>query len=397
MTSRPSLEFQQEQERVLQASNNIKSQFDQVNANLRLLRNPIEFSTLNSEESGIDFEGSEHRDPSIVSANLVAQTQFLRKLKFQFLEQNAKDRYVKSIVSDIDDAPIVTAADIKEREITNGEKKAELKAAKTRLAELHHNIRTLSPLVQEDYDKAKAIIDKSAAVAQQIIDTRLKLTRLRQTHPQPRLTIATAEQKAEDQIREMQELSDQVEAVRKHLQKSKEEVKTGNVELERARANRAEAEKLVKIKAADVREDDPRLEPLYEWFTASLQLHRDLRGLVTSESVSDNEVRLAYQVERNKLVEITLVFLPNTHQLATVDVSGIDSNLSELTDTYIQTNDSPARRHACTIFDSRMKTVQGVDDNATGVPELSCMRSMTPRRTMFAKQWVNVYESSAGP
>ncbi|EKM75165.1 hypothetical protein AGABI1DRAFT_103100 [Agaricus bisporus var. burnettii JB137-S8] len=341
MTSRPSLEFQQEQERVLQASNNIKSQFDQVNANLRLLRNPIEFSTLNSEESGIDFEGSEHRDPSIVSANLVAQTQFLRKLKFQFLEQNAKDRYVKSIVSDIDDAPIVTAADIKEREITNGEKKAELKAAKTRLAELHHNIRTLSPLVQEDYDKAKAIIDRSAAVAQQIIDTRLKLTRLRQTHPQPRLTIATAEQKAEDQIREMQELSDQVEAVRKHLQKSKEEVKTGNVELERARANRAEAEKLVKIKAADVREDDPRLEPLYEWFTASLQLHRDLRGLVTSESVSDNEVRLAYQVERNKLVEITLVFLPNTHQLATVDVSGIDSNLSELTDTYIQTNDSP--------------------------------------------------------
>lgn len=192
----------------------------------------------------------------------------MRKLKFQFLEQNAKDRYVKSIVSDIDDAPIVTAADIKEREITNGEKKAELKAAKTRLAELHHNIRTLSPLVQEDYDKAKAIIDKSAAVAQQIIDTRLKLTRLRQTHPQPRLTIATAEQKAEDQITEMQELSDQVEAVRKHLQKSKEEVKTGNVELERARANRAEAEKLVKIKAADVREDDPRLEPLYEWYAS---------------------------------------------------------------------------------------------------------------------------------
>jgi hypothetical protein len=72
-----------------------------------------------------------------------------------------------------------------------------------------------------------------------------------------------------------------------------------------------------------------------------LQLHRDLRGLVESESVSDNEVRLVYQVGQ-KQVEIALVFLPNTHQLATVDVSGIDSNLSELTDTYIQTNDAPS-------------------------------------------------------
>lgn len=74
MTSRPSLEFQQEQERILQVSNNIKSQFEQVNANLRLLRNPIDFSKLDPEESGIDFEGSEDRHPSVVSANLVAQT-----------------------------------------------------------------------------------------------------------------------------------------------------------------------------------------------------------------------------------------------------------------------------------------------------------------------------------
>jgi hypothetical protein len=63
----------------------------------------------------------------------------------------------------------------------------------------------------------------------------------------------------------MQELSDQVETVRKQVQRSKEEVKMGNVELEKARVNRAEAEKLVKSKAADVREDDPRIEPLYEW------------------------------------------------------------------------------------------------------------------------------------
>lgn len=187
----------------------------------------------------------------------------MRKLKFQYLEQNAKDRYVKSIVSDIDDAPIVTAEDVKELNASNEEKKAKLKEAKTALAEMHHNIRTLTPLVQEDYDKTKAAIDKATLLAQKIIDARLALTRLRQTHPHPRLTIAAADQKLAEQVTEMQELSDKVEAVRKQVQTAKEELKTGNVELENIRAERAEAEKLAKN--ANVGEDDPRIAPLYDW------------------------------------------------------------------------------------------------------------------------------------
>jgi len=73
----------------------------------------------------------------------------LRKLKFQYLEQNAKDKYVKSIVSDIDDAPIVTAADNEQLSQINKEKKAKLKAAKDRLAEVQTKIRTLAPTVEE--------------------------------------------------------------------------------------------------------------------------------------------------------------------------------------------------------------------------------------------------------
>jgi phosphatidate phosphatase APP1 len=73
----------------------------------------------------------------------------LRKLKFQYLEQNAKDKYVKSIVSDIDDAPIVTAEQNKELAAINQEKKATLKAAKEKLAEMQNNIRTLAPMVEE--------------------------------------------------------------------------------------------------------------------------------------------------------------------------------------------------------------------------------------------------------
>ena len=77
---------------------------------------------------------------------------FLRKLKFQYLEQNAKDRYVKTIVSDIDDAPMATADDNDELAAKNDKKKARLREAKTRLAEVQGNIRTLAPLVEEGAD-----------------------------------------------------------------------------------------------------------------------------------------------------------------------------------------------------------------------------------------------------
>ena len=73
----------------------------------------------------------------------------MRKLKFQYLEQNAKDKYVKSIVSDIDDAPIVAAEDNKELLASNIEKKEKLNVAKANLAEIQRDIRILAPLVEQ--------------------------------------------------------------------------------------------------------------------------------------------------------------------------------------------------------------------------------------------------------
>lgn len=73
----------------------------------------------------------------------------MRKLKFQYLEQNAKDRYIKSIVSDIDDAPIVSDEDNRQLKITNVAEKEKLKVAKAKLAEVQNNIRMLAPLVED--------------------------------------------------------------------------------------------------------------------------------------------------------------------------------------------------------------------------------------------------------
>lgn len=70
----------------------------------------------------------------------------MHKLKFQYLENNAKDKYVKTIVND--EAPMLTAENNATLQAANLVKKANLKAAKSRLAQRHAVIRDLAPHVE---------------------------------------------------------------------------------------------------------------------------------------------------------------------------------------------------------------------------------------------------------
>lgn len=327
----------------LDAAQSLHARLDK--ANLHILRHIAEFNSCRFDlDEAEDTENIEPRDPAIVAADVGAQLSFLRKLKFQYLEQNAKDKYVKSIVSDIDDAPIVTAEDNKELLASNIRKKGELNVAKANLAEIRHNIRTLAPLVEQDYKKAKQATDQATLLAQKIIDARLALTRLRKTHPQPRLTIPLADQKLMDQVTEMQNLNDEVQSINKQMHVIKEQVKMGSLEVERLRVERAEVEKAVKVARVD--EDDGRLIPLYDWYTASTTLYRSINDLLESHAASDNELRLTYRISSrdstSHQITITLIFVPDTRKLAAVQTFGLDElgvNMGDVIDAHIQVND----------------------------------------------------------
>lgn len=115
-----------------------------------------------------------------------------------------------------------------------------------------------------DYDKIKKATERATLLAQKIIDAKLALTRLRQTHPRPRLTIPMADQKLAEQVEQMQTLHDEVQAMSKKVQSTRERLKEAGLELENLKIERAEAEKTVKL--AKVDEDDGKLVPLYDWY-----------------------------------------------------------------------------------------------------------------------------------
>ena len=117
-----------------------------------------------------------------------------------------------------------------------------------------------------DYVKAKALADESVDIAQKILDARLKLNRLRQAYPQPRLTIPVALAKLDAQVEEMQHLQDKLQTLEEQVDEVKEKVKVGARDVERLRVERAEVDKLVKQSSSEV--EDGRVLELCDWYVA---------------------------------------------------------------------------------------------------------------------------------
>lgn len=119
-----------------------------------------------------------------------------------------------------------------------------------------------------DYVKAKALSDESVDLARKILDARLKLTRLRQAYPQPRLTIPIALTKLDAQVEEMQQLQDNLQDLNEQVDDIKDQVKLGAREVERLRVERAEVDKLVKQTKSEI--EDGRVLELCDWYASFL-------------------------------------------------------------------------------------------------------------------------------
>ena len=118
------------------------------------------------------------------------------------------------------------------------------------------------PLIS-DYEKAKTVIAEISSLSQQILDARLALTRSKQRHPEPRLTVTSATAQLDSQIIKMQESSDELQGVNDKVSAVKEEIKAKSKQLEALRSQRAEVEKIRSSKVDEV--EDPRYAGLYDW------------------------------------------------------------------------------------------------------------------------------------
>ena len=115
-----------------------------------------------------------------------------------------------------------------------------------------------------DYEKAKTVIAEISSLSQKILDARLALTRSKQRHPEPRLTVSSATAQLDSQITKMQESSDELQGVDAKVSAVKEDIKAKSKRLEALRSQRAEVEKIRSSKVDEV--EDPRYGVLYDWY-----------------------------------------------------------------------------------------------------------------------------------
>ena len=184
-----------------------------------------------------------------------------------------------------EEGPAISAADNEELKAKNEEKKRALRVVKDKLSEKQKDIRDLAPLVEEglfpsllyvtddseaqlcaltsDYEKAKTVIAEISSLSQQILDARLALTRSKQRHPEPRLTVSSASAQLDSQIMKMQESADELQGVNAKVSSVKEDIKAKSKQLEALRSQRAELEKVRSSKVDEV--EDPRYAGLYDW------------------------------------------------------------------------------------------------------------------------------------
>ena len=114
-----------------------------------------------------------------------------------------------------------------------------------------------------DYLKAKGQTSEAVALTQSILDARLAITRLRQAHPSPRLTIPVAEERLSSQVVEMQMLEDESQRVNEEIARVKDAIKGATAEMDRLRSEKAELEK--KVAMHKVEADDGRAVELCDW------------------------------------------------------------------------------------------------------------------------------------
>ena len=126
-------------------------------------------------------------------------------------------------------------------------------------------ITVLASLSREyvDYLKTKGLAAEAVALAQSILDARLAITRLRQAHPFPRLTIPAAEEQLSLQVEDMQMLEDESQCVNEKIARVKDAIKESTVEIDRLRSEKADLDK--EVATHNVEADDGRAVDLCDW------------------------------------------------------------------------------------------------------------------------------------
>ncbi|WVQ98684.1 hypothetical protein IAU59_005815 [Kwoniella sp. CBS 9459] len=292
--------------------------------------------TMNSNDSAMMLDPS---NPLLVREEMQLQKEYVKRLKFTHIEQEAKRHFLASVMGD--DPPTVQPGQNEELEAINAEKKAALKTLKTGLYETRDSIIRLAEINEAKHAQMTEQLTEAQAIQKQIRDMELELARIKATHPpEDRLTTAQANEKLDHQIEEIQDLTDRISTTQSQADSARDKVAKVAKEVQRLGREREREEG----RAKEVREGreagDTKVDEVCRWLTSSMTFYKSLLGIKSIKAVSDNELHMEYDVPHGP-VTLALMFDEYNKRFIDAHLLGSNVDISEPVGLAAGSNDVP--------------------------------------------------------
>ncbi|GFZ46197.1 hypothetical protein JCM24511_04444 [Saitozyma sp. JCM 24511] len=303
--------------------------------------------TVNSSDSAMALDPG---NPTIIGPEMEAQKDHFRRLKFNYLEQEAKRNFLFSITGD--EPQGVQPGENEALEQSNAEKKAALKAYKAHIDEMRGETIELAKSNAARNPEIKSRFAEAQALQKSIRDMELELARIKAKHPpENRLTVPQANEILDQQINDIERLTEEISTTGKKVDVAREEVSRTAKEVQRLGREREREE----ARAKEVREGreagDTKVDELCQWLSSSIATYRKLMGIRSVRASVDGPQQLLhieYEVtpagnSKEPVGVATLVsrFDGATRRLANAQLQGSDMNIEEAVNVAKRGNDVP--------------------------------------------------------
>ncbi|WVQ70141.1 uncharacterized protein L199_008366 [Kwoniella botswanensis] len=319
-----------------QITNEVSAGFNVLQHRDRFQEKALRDVTLSSNDSAMMLDPN---NPILVREEMESQKEYFRRLKFTYLEQEAKRHFLSSII--LEEPPTVEQGENEERERINAEKKAILKETKLTIEDMRSMTVKLAEDNAQKHKQVSTTLSEAQVLQKQIRDMELELARIKATHPpENRMTTTQANETLDAQIVEMERLTDAISSTQSQTDIAREEVAKVAKEVQRLSRDREREE----ARAKEVREGreagDTKVDEICRWYSSSLSFYRSLLGIKSVKAVSDNELHMEYDVP-NGPVTLALIFDEVTKRFADARLIGSDLDISESVGIAAGSNDVP--------------------------------------------------------
>ncbi|CAO3681354.1 unnamed protein product [Umbelopsis vinacea] len=293
-------------------------------------------TTLSKELSALDGNNNAvNEHPQSFSMAAEFYKDHFAKLKFNYLEQETKDRFLKSLVKD--PPMVVEQSDNWEIDRQNREEKQKLKAGKLETTTLKREIATVGKTLYDSFTDLSHKIKKTESVFSEVNEMEAELTKMSQeADKHSKLTVEEAKNIIDQQTHDFQDISNDMEKRRDTISELSWKIENLEHEIEQLESQKFTAESYAADAVRMANKRDPTVEDLTKWYLSIVTLCNNLYGLHDIKILSKTEILAVFSVKspvipnENKLFHLNVMIDPVSNIVEDAESIDLDCDIQDI-------------------------------------------------------------------